>query len=86
VLAGALVVLAACSNEPPSWPRLIEGRILNQYPAAQVSRAGEDLVVVQGARSSRVELAPIILQCNRSHADCERALADMLLALGAPAR
>ena len=74
--------LAACSNEAPSWPRLIESRIVSHYPKAEVTPAADGLNVRLAGRSHRVELAPIILQCNRGPSDCERVMTEMLLELG----
>ena len=33
-------------------------------------------------RQHRIELGPIILQCNRGISDCERVMTEMLLLLG----
>lgn len=79
-------LLAACTSEPPSWPRLIEARITSQYPGARVQTGAQFLQVELGGRTHQVEIAPLILQCNRGHADCERAMTDMLLEIGKGSR
>ena len=80
-IVAALGLATACSNESPSWPRLIEARITSQYPAARVSGGPEFLEVDLAGRKQRVEVAPLVLQCNRGHADCETAMTTMLLGL-----
>ena len=80
-IVAALGVSTACSNEAPSWPRLIEARITSQYPAARLSGGPAFLEVDLAGRKQRVEVAPLVLQCNRSHADCETAMTTMLLGL-----
>ena len=81
LLASAMLALAACSNEPPSWPRLIEARIVSHYPAAKIIHAPDALMVQLDGRDHRIELAPVILQCNRGISDCEHAMTGMLLEL-----
>ena len=76
------LLLAACSGDAPSWARLVEERILSHYPAAKVERASDVLTVDLEGCQHRIELNPIILQCNRGISDCERAMTEMLLLLG----
>ncbi len=80
--SSAALLLAACSSEAPSWPRLIETRIVSHYPAAEVMRADDALSIRLNGRVHRVELGPIVLQCNRGLSDCEHAMTEMLLDLG----
>jgi hypothetical protein len=76
------LLLSACSGDAPSWARLVEERILSHYPSAKVERGSDALTVDLEGRQHRIELGPIILQCNRGISDCERAMTDMLLELG----
>lgn len=80
-VVASLGVATACSNEAPSWPRLIEARITSQYPAARVSGGPAFLEVDLAGRKQRIEVAPLVLQCNRGHAECESAMTNMLLGM-----
>lgn len=78
----AVLVVGACSGDALSWGRLVEERILSHYPAAKVERSSGALTVEFEGRRHRIELDPIILQCNRGISDCERAMTEMLLEVG----
>lgn len=87
-IAAALCLLAAgCENKPPSWNDLVSTRIRDQYPNAQVKVTGEkELQATLDGKTIRVDTADLGLQCNRGPRDCDRAIDQVLLELGAQAK
>lgn len=83
VLAG----LTACDSKPPDWNSLVSARIRDQYPNAQVKVTGEQsLDATLDGRTVHVDTADLALQCNRGPRDCDRAVDQVLLELGARAK
>lgn len=78
----ALLLFAACSNEPPSWASLVSSRIRNQYPDTKIEvLSAHTLKATLDGRSLMVDLDDIGLQCNRGPRDCDHALDQVLLEL-----
>lgn len=79
----ALLVLAACSDPPPSWQKLLSGKITQQYPQYQVSQQpdGQLLVKRPGQPDAPVDAEAIGRFCRRGPADCNYATDHMLLEL-----
>jgi hypothetical protein len=88
--AGMLCVLAAlsaCDSKPPDWNSLVSARIRDQYPNAQIKVTGEkSLEATLNGKTIQVDTADLGLQCNRGPRDCDRAVDQVLLELGASAK
>ncbi len=82
-----LAALAACDSKPPDWNSLVSARIRDQYPNAQVKVTGEkSLEATLNGKTIQVDTADLGLQCNRGPRDCDRAVDQVLLELGAQAK
>ena len=87
VAAALCLLVAGCENKPPDWNSLVSARIRDQYPDAQVRVIGEkELQATLGGKTIRVDTADLGLQCNRGPRDCDRAVDQVLLELGAQAK
>ena len=79
----ACVLLWACSQQPPSWERLISAKISDQYPAYTVlaPQGGQLRVLRPGQPDSVIEVGPVAQFCQRGPADCNYALDQLLIGL-----
>jgi hypothetical protein len=82
-VAAALCALAACSDAPPSWQKLLAAKITEQYPAYQVQPAPDGGLLVQrpGQSAMPVDVNAIAQFCQRGPKDCDYATDQMLLEL-----
>jgi hypothetical protein len=84
LLAG--LALAGCGQQPPSWDKLLTGKITGQYPDYRVSvpQPGQLRVERPGMPAQTVAVEPIAQHCLRGPRDCGYAVEQMLLALRDP--
>ncbi|HXD39235.1 MAG TPA: hypothetical protein VN649_01640 [Ramlibacter sp.] len=78
-----VLLLVACSESPPSWQKLLAGKISEQYPTYQVQpTAGGGLMVQRPGRPAiAVDVEAIARFCQRGPRDCNYATDQMLLEL-----
>ncbi|MBI2771627.1 MAG: hypothetical protein HYX47_18525 [Burkholderiales bacterium] len=76
-------LLAACSDAPPSWQKLLSARISQQYPQYEVipQPDGRLLVKRPGQADMPVDADAIGVFCRRGPKDCNYATDQMLLEL-----
>ena len=86
LLLASFFVLAGCGQAPPSWDKLIAGKIVGQFPnyTVTVPSAGQLAVERPGMPSKNVEVGPIALHCQRGPKDCNYVVEQMLLELRDP--
>lgn len=82
----AWALLAACGQSPPSWDKLLTGKVLGQYPtyAVTVPVAGQLQVERPGMPTKTIEVNPIAQHCLRGPKDCNYAVETMLVELRDP--
>jgi len=82
-LAIAVLMLVACSGEPPSWQKLLASKITEQYPNYQAQPAPNGGLLVQrpGLAPIPVDVNAIAQFCQRGPKDCDYATDQMLLEL-----
>lgn len=82
---GLACLLAACSQQAPSWDRLISAKITEYYPAYTVlaPQDGQLRVLRPGQPDSVIEVGPVAQFCQRGPADCNYALDQLLIGLRA---
>lgn len=78
------LLLAACSDPPPSWQKLLAGKITEQYPQYQALPQADGSLLVQrpGLPDAPVDVEDIARFCRRGPADCNYITDKMLLELG----
>ena len=82
----SLAWLAACGQQPPSWDKLLAGKITGQYPdyVVAVTTPGHLRVTRPNMPAQDVDVAPIAQHCLRGPKDCNYAVEQMLLVLRDP--
>ena len=85
-LVAGLALLAACGQQPPSWDKLLAGKITGQYPdySVAVTAPGHLRVTRPNLPSQEVDVASIAQHCLRGPKDCSYAVEQMLLVLRDP--
>ena len=85
-LLAALALLVACGQQPPSWDKLLAGKITGQYPdyAVVVTAPGHLRVSRPKLPAQDVDVEPIAQHCLRGPKDCSYAVEQMLLVLRDP--
>lgn len=85
-LLAALALLVACGQQPPSWDKLLAGKITGQYPdyAVVVTAPGHLRVSRPKLPAQDVDVEPIAQHCLRGPKDCNYAVEQMLLILRDP--
>jgi len=80
------LALTACGQQPPSWDKLLYGKITGQYPDYRVSVLKPGLLRVErpGMPAKTVSVEPIAQHCLRGPKDCGYAVEQMLLVLRDP--
>ncbi|MEO7547716.1 MAG: hypothetical protein ABIT82_04790 [Ramlibacter sp.] len=78
------LLLAACSDPPPSWQKLLAGKISQQYPQYQALPQADGSLLVKrpGLPDAPVDAEVIGRFCRRGPADCNYVTDKMLLELG----
>lgn len=86
VWVGIALVLVACGQAPPSWDKLLAGKITGQYPgySVEVTSPGHLRVTRPNMADQNVDVDPIAQHCLRGPKDCSYAVEQMLLALRDP--
>ena len=76
-------LLGACGQGPPSWDRLLAGKIEGQYPDYRVTVSAPGVLSVSrpGLSGQTVNVSPIAQHCLRGPRDCSYAVEKMLLML-----
>ena len=76
-------LLGACGQGPPSWDRLLAGKIEGQYPDYRVTVSAPGVLAVSrpGLSGQTVNVPPIAQHCLRGPKDCNYAVEKMLLML-----
>ena len=84
LLAG--LALTGCGQQPPSWDKLLSGKITGQYPdyLVSVTAPGQLRVERPGMPAQTVAVEPIAQHCLRGPRDCSYAVEQMLLVLRDP--
>jgi hypothetical protein len=84
LLAG--LALTGCGQQPPSWDKLLYGKITGQYPDYRVSVTvpGQLRIERPVMPAQTVEVEPIAQHCLRGPRDCSYAVEQMLLVLRDP--
>jgi hypothetical protein len=79
-------LLLACGQQPPSWDKLLAGKITGQYPdySVTVTAPGQLSVIRPTMPAKQVEVEPIAENCLRGPKDCSYAVEQMLLVLRDP--
>jgi hypothetical protein len=82
----AVTALPGCSDAPPSWDRLLSGKITDMYPSFHVTQGAPGNLQIErpGQKAQTIEVAPIALLCQRGPKECDYAVDQMLLSLRAP--
>ena len=85
-LLAALALLAACGQQPPSWDKLLAGKITGQYPdyTVVIAAPGHLRVTRPNMPTQDVDVEPIAQHCLRGPKDCNYAVEQMLLVLRDP--
>ena len=80
------LALTGCGQQPPSWDKLLSGKITGQYPDYRVSVTAPGHLSVErpGMPAQTVAVEPIARHCQRGPRDCGYAVEQMLLSLRDP--
>lgn len=86
LLLWAALLLPACGQQPPSWDKLLAGKITGQYPdySVTVTAPGQLSVMRPRMPAKEVQVEPIAQHCLRGGRDCSYAVDQMLLLLRDP--
>lgn len=84
----ASALLAACSQEPPTWQQLLAAKVRQQFPSYEVVPQGDGSLIVHrpGLPDSTIDVAAIARFCQRGPKDCNYATDTMLQSLQPPAK
>lgn len=76
-------MLAGCNQEPPSWQKLLAGRIQDQYPTFEVAQRPDGSLLVRRPNmpDAPVDVDAIASFCRRGPKDCNYITEQMLLQL-----